>query len=956
MQIKSKGIQSEFITANAGSGKTYTVIQRIKNIIELGECPSSILCITFTNSAKEEMQSRFHNECKHLIGEKEPKIITFHALCLETVSMFTHETNMPFEFEIMDNMGTAFVESVTNQILLCSSAMQYIKHTKILFPKFQELCKEIMEKYQILTNLPTRISALEDYFQMKYENSFAQLIATQLEILQDVPLSMLQSLKSTSKDLPSIVDNALAMHQKYSTPQENDDDIHEDFAKYTKCIAKLRITKEPFAAYKEKIQNSVNEVFNIQNFQESYLLNNLAEDIIRITELQKKEVKKYTFNDLIYKALAIFNNPELKHFALFKFGSKFKHIIIDEAQDTNNEQWQIINCLTEEIRSTQMSDGSLCIVGDPKQTIYGFQGSEEKIMESIFLQYQRFLEQKYLAKSYRTTQPILDVINNIEEFNITENAKHISAFQSEVGSVNIIASDISEKEDEIDHIANTTVQVVQSLLTQKLQHEKYYGKKIEPQDIAILVRNRPNQEIKELFQDIFFQNRIPISFNEKIDIKKSYAVLDFMAMLKLCISPFDAFSLYGILKSPIFNISEQEFAPLFNKNTDVTTVYHKYSFVYNVIERYQKILNRLGIVVFFSTLYNEYYAKYSKNEQNTLLIFIQKHTNTHQFQFIQFIQNFERNDAILYNKNNNSNAITFTTAHSAKGLEYPIVIYLDTNQKENSDKKNTIFINGAILIKKTKEHQGSIVKSILEKQKANESGELLRLYYVAISRASEHFYYICNKKQSEKESSFYGILHKSLQKLNATITSDNNFTSTVYSKNTINDDSIIAKYNTEHTNEYFVTYKHFSTENIHATTETNETRYGIFIHKLFENIEKLYLLKKEIYTEYLTENINFEEILKKVQYFDKKITSELRPLKILREHEFVFKGKIIRLDAIYIQNESIAIVDYKTHQKTFLSKEIKNQLIEYKQAVEKVFQKNTKCYIAWFHEEILEEI
>ena len=92
-----------------------------------------------------------------------------------------------------------------------------------------------------------------------------------------------------------------------------------------------------------------------------------------------------------------------------------------------------------------------------------------------------------------------------------------------------------------------------------------------------------------------------------------------------------------------------------------------------------------------------------------------------------------------------------------------------------------------------------------------------------------------------------------------------------------------------------------------------------------------------------------------MQRFNGKINETLQPIKIQREHEFIHNKEIIRLDAVYFLQNAIAIVDYKT-QKPDLTKEIQAQITQYKTAAEVFYKTKVKCFIAWYNEEILEEI
>jgi ATP-dependent helicase/nuclease subunit A len=959
MQIKSKQVQSKIITANAGSGKTYQVVERIKDILQKGHAPSSVLCITFTNSGQKEMEKRLHENCKEFIISEKPKVVTFHSLCLEIVSMFTHELSMPFEFEIMEKIPEEFIQEITNQVLFTDTAQEYIKKYKILYNNFKKICELLIYQYLKLLDLETRIQFLNEAFSCDGQNNTTEeIIQIQTRILQEIPLSLFQSLSGTkiTQHLPKIIEIHNKHHNPSKTKNLNKETTSTDFEEYCKIIKTLTHKKNGFTEYKEKIEENNAKINDILTFERSIIINKLAQIITQITEKHKQNTKKYTFDDIIHKALTVLKKPELKDFALFKFGN-FKHIIVDEAQDTNQDQWKIIHYFTEEIRGTGMQEGSLFIVGDEKQTIYSFQGAEENIMHGIYIKYKSFLTKEYLPISYRTTQPVLDVINSMAGiFNINNNSHHISSFKNDAGSFHVIASNNkSTKENLIDEnqiIAEKTAEIIKSLFVQKLQHEKpkYHGKQIEPKDIAILVKKRPNQEVINTIKTIFYAHKIPVSFNEKINAKKYYAILDFITLLKLCICSDDKTSLYGILKSPIFKINEAEFEKLFTKESTTDDIYKQYPHTLEAIQKHRLTLMNQGISMFFYTLYNKYHGNYSQTEQKILAAFIQHSYKANQYNFIEFIQNFESSEAIFYNKEQEPNTITFTTAHSSKGLEFPIVLYLDLQTKEHSEKDSIFFYKGIPIFKPSKENQGMVIQKILEERKQENKQEDSRLYYVAISRAAEQFYYICNASQTEKENSLYYFLKKGMETLGAEISSDNNFTYICYSKTKeITTESSIHTQPAEH----FIQYTPQITQK--KEVQTKETIYGTFIHKLFENIEKKEFLQEELYLEFLNEEINFHNILEKVQNFNQKINNQLQPQKILREYEFIYQNKIIRLDAIYFQTDYISIIDYKT-QKQGITDEIKTQLLEYQKAVQEVFKQHTKCFIAWFNEEILELI
>lgn len=943
MNRKIKPIKSRIITANAGSGKTYAAIEHIKEIINAGYNPASILCITFTKAGKHEIEKRLHDE--KILGLETPKIVTFHSLCLEIVSMFTHELQMPLEFEALEYLSHATVQAIIQELPTCQSVKNYIKKFKTIPTTFERHSKFIIQNYQKLIDAPSRLRSLQyEIFQMQFHEAEVKKTGLQKQVLENIPMQMLKSLsgKGINDAMPTILEVCTQM-------QNGAENTNELFQKYTTAIKSVTNGGE-FKKYKEHIKEIIDEVNNIETFVQSYMLNIMVDDIVTIAKKYKCKNREFTYNDLIYEALRILKNPELKDFALFKFSHGLKHIIVDEAQDTNQDQWQIIDYIIEELKSENMEGGSLMIVGDHKQTIYGFQGSEEGMMQGIEQKYS-FLEKEYLAKSYRTTQLVLDAINAMSTtFGIDENSRHISAFKKDVGSVNIIASTQKAKTDETEQeyikIAEKLAKTIQELLQKNLQHEKekYHGRKIVPDDIVILVQNRPNKTAINAVKNAFFQHNIPISFNEKFNPRNSYAILDFIAILKLCIYNYDTLSLYGILKSPIFNVNDGELTQKFTKNID--DIYTHFPYAKNKIHEWTEIFNAGGIRNLFQILLNEYKDGYSQNEQQALELFIQN--TPPQYDAIKFLQEFETSEKELINQKISQGTVRLTTAHSSKGLEFPVVIFLDIKTRDKSNTDSIVINKGTPIFKPSGKVKGQVLNEILENQRLTEKDELMRLYYVAISRASEHFYYICNQKRTEVEDSFYTLLKQGLMQLNAETVCDDNFEYISYGKS-------IETPQIKHTPTQKIIVQ-YTPKPLFQEVQTPEMIYGIFIHKLFENIENEAKLQKCDYTQYLNETVDFQQELAKVHRFNNSINEILQPVKIKREHEFIHNKEIIRLDAIYfLENEEIAIVDYKT-QKQGITKEIQQQLAQYKIATQTFYKTNVRCFIAWFAKETLEEI
>ncbi len=947
------------IIANAGSGKTYSIVQHIKGIVEAGFVPSSILCITFTNAGRDEMQARLQKDIPHL--KVLPKIVTFHSLCKEIVDTFTHELEMPYDYTIVDSDFELLTE-ITSLLLKNEAVKAFISKFRISPSGFDGIIEAFLGEYQKLNyNKDARLQQICEIFELRPQSTLRKLEIMQ-DVLQNIPIQMLQDVggKVLDDGIPRIIE----IERKYRTISIDETAI-DDFEELCQIAGKSTKKSEDYQIYKKFLEDSQEKVKDISTFELCYALNEIANEVIDEIETTKRKLRKYTFNDLIYKALQILNNEELRDFAIFKFGSKFSHILVDEAQDTNAQQWQILYPFIEEVAASGMVDSSLFIVGDTKQTIYSFQGAQSTIMESVYKKYSHILEKDFLTKSYRTTSPVLDVINNLSFLDQTN--PHVSSFESKAGFVEILGVNQKIEEEEVE-IAKKTVEIVQSLIGKRIFHEKFRNKILEPSDFAILLKKRTPKVIAAL-KEQFFQAIIPVSFNDKIKFQQSFCVLDFTACLKLCIIEEDPLVIYSLLKSPIFNINEVDFEKSFEYSTNCSAILEKFPQVMLFCTKFREILHKDGIYIFFKRLFIEYGNGYSNQEQKILENFIETSASVQQHSPIAFIQEFEASKVEHAMKNVETNSVTCTTVHASKGLEYPIVIYIEAHG--NGSRSQTMSIQGGVLLhNSSQKKRGKKMQEVIDNKKAKEQSEDERLCYVAISRAAYGFCCVSSLNHCEKETSFFSVLQNSLNNFQSNIveTSTNGFfTKTVYSPAEDVDIAYIAETSVEVISPLMASYsaESIAVEIDKLPSKTTGETFGTLVHTIFEKSEnnpefqdflQFCDVAEELGVEFET---LFAELHEKVSSVERILVEKFCPQKILKEHEIVFYGRCLRLDCVYFCESEIVIIDYKT-QKCLMTQEIQTQLEGYITALRQIYQQPVRAFVVWFgnfpHLEILEQV
>ena len=149
----------------------------------------------------------------------------------------------------------------------------------------------------------------------------------------------------------------------------------------------------------------------------------VAQALLAEYEAIKRQHAWMDYDDLILSACRLLSRPDISPWVLFKLDGGIDHILVDEAQDTSPEQWQIVDALAQEFfvgESANENNRSLFIVGDEKQSIYSFQGADVSALNQM----KKYFTEKIkdagkpihhlpITKSYRSTKEILQAVDAV---------------------------------------------------------------------------------------------------------------------------------------------------------------------------------------------------------------------------------------------------------------------------------------------------------------------------------------------------------------------------------------------------------------------------------------------------------------------------------------------------------------------------------------------------------------
>ena len=240
------------------------------------------------------------------------------------------------------------------------------------------------------------------------------------------------------------------------------------------------------------------------------------------------------FDDLIAKTVEVLQrHPETRA----KYRSRFKHILVDEYQDTNHAQYVLIKELVGSA-SDSFALAELCVVGDADQSIYAFRGANIRNILQFEADYPE-AKTILLEQNYRSTQNILSAANAVISNNEGRKEKNL---WSENGAGSTIIGYVAESEhDEADFVVREIGRLRDLARS-------------SPGDTAIFYRTNAQSRV---FEEVFMRVGIPYKVVGGVRFYERKEIKDFLAYLRVIVNPNDEVSLRRIINTPKRGIGDR---------------------------------------------------------------------------------------------------------------------------------------------------------------------------------------------------------------------------------------------------------------------------------------------------------------------------------------------------------------------------------------------------------------
>lgn len=536
------------------------------------------------------------------------------------------------------------------------------------------------------------------------------------------------------------------------------------------------------------------------------------------------------FDDLITRAAALLHKPGMAEWVRYKLDRKIDHILIDEAQDTNDAQWRIVEALSGDFYSGagagQERARTVFAVGDFKQAIYGFQGTapekyrdagqklDERIVDSGGA-----LHKLSLSRSFRSTKPVLRFVNAVldqlghNQLGLDGPVAPHESEKPDFGSVELMRCVTATPTGDDDPAFDDDSDAEESWITsEKLElanriagHVKNLidarpvlattGMPLEPGDVMILLRSRG--DLAGLIVARLHALDVPVAGIDRLKIVEPIAVQDMLATVRFALQPQDDLSLACLLVSPIIGWDQDkllrhayrpqgrglwqhlraqpdiasDLVPL-REMLATADQMTPYAFLENIlsgpIAGRRKLQARLGseILVPVEELLN--LAMQYQQEGGASLQ--------------GFLDWFEQGGGEIKREGlAQSPDVRVMTVHGAKGLEAPVVILADiTGDPDKMGSGGGIDVpltDGALPLPPVrKDERSAELDAVVDAAKQRDLEEHYRLLYVAMTRAAEHLVLAgalgSRAKSVPPENSWYSALEAGMVALGCDWQSD----------------------------------------------------------------------------------------------------------------------------------------------------------------------------------------
>ncbi len=439
------------IEASAGTGKTYTIINKIVEILKNGETDlSKILVLTFTEAATNELKERVRGRLKDIIDNSEEddrttinrfkdayenfdnnSIFTIHSFCKLVIDKYPIETKSDFQYDVIDDsklykkclyrvlnseIYKRYSEKLIKKLLIYSdfsSKSDFLTGENIWESTIYQLIK-IYDKRNGDIILP-KSGAKESWEYIELVEKMEREVTNDYQYLKEnlngTKTVVNLSIELGKRDIGEIIKLLDKINEILSADIESSSEIENIRTNKDKFEDWLEAATYPKYKNLAKIDDEIREcterlerIFvNIAHL-ETLIFPIVVDELIIEMERYKREKHLVSFNDLL---TIVDDSVDSSEILLNELRSNYSYLIVDEFQDTDSTQWSILKRIFVDSK-----EHNIIVIGDPKQAIYGFRKANVRVYESaVAILKERGSTTDSLKTNHRSSKEFIDAAN-----------------------------------------------------------------------------------------------------------------------------------------------------------------------------------------------------------------------------------------------------------------------------------------------------------------------------------------------------------------------------------------------------------------------------------------------------------------------------------------------------------------------------------------------------------------
>lgn len=849
------------VSAAAGSGKTATLTERIIRSLLDEESPMSIdslLVVTFTNAAAGELRAKISRalnaavennpENKHLKRQlyllPSAKIRTIDSFCNEILRANCDRVGVPPSYRIADTaecelLAISIIEGLIEAVY--NGELEEVASPSV----FEELCdcltdsKRTEELAEVFRVIHLKCESAEegiDLLARLTENYLASDVPVEKNLYGDFLMTRYRELidhyLSAYSRYMRVFSSGSASEQKYLAALTSDRDVltslreAEDYESARSRIAEFSLCRlasvkasdktadmEGFTTLRKMMKADILKIQKLfvyttemwqSLFESLYRLLSVlyrfekkfdeifAAEKLRLGAFSYADIERYTYKCLI-------NNGELTDIAV-NVSAQFDAIYIDEYQDVNSLQNRIFEAISK--------PNNRFMVGDIKQSIYGFRSACPEIFAEMKSAFPHISEAKgdaasvFMSRNFRCDKAVVDFVNDIFD----------RAFGFVAGSIGYSTGDrlgyakrqdYGEPEYKYPEICmidkhsggeeSREPDVVARKIAELLEDGRLNnGQPIRPSDVAIILRNAKGKDTE--YASALERLGIPSCISGAKDFFLSAEVLLALCLLNSIDNPRRDIYLAGLMCSPLFGFTADELylirtekcETLYESLVNYTKCNEEFTKGRNFLEKlnyYRAISEGVGVDALIYKLYQEtgLMALASKSGGKDNLTLLYDYARSYEagsfkglYSFISFINSIIDKKTTFDDTRAQSgiDAVKIVTCHASKGLEYPVVFMVGSGSRlANKERKSRLVFSedfGVAFRLRTPSGLALVENPVREIINLYNDRKLyeeeLRVLYVALTRARERLFMVgeCPREKREEYETEMGVISENL--------------------------------------------------------------------------------------------------------------------------------------------------------------------------------------------------